>query len=245
VETLRAILGPDYVTGVAMETLIVAKGEQHPTDLADLRGKRLAIASETEEGRCLAEARVKALTGGDRIRARFMRQDFFEFDPTHKLLIVGNHKPALRNVDEAVRRRLLLIPFDAVIPPEVRDPDLAAKLRTEYPGILQWAIEGCLRWQAEGLRPPERVNAATQQYLDSADALGRFLEECCFRGPNETATKAGVYTRWKTWAEANGEYVTSQRRFNDRLATVTGLDAGRIGHGGRKSWLGLSLRPEA
>ena len=127
IETIRACMGPDYCGGVAMETLVVTTGDQHPTDVADLRGKRLAIAVETEEGRRLAESKVKQLTGGDRLRARFMRRDFFEFEPTHKLVIVGNHRPALRNVDEAMRRRLLLIPFEAVIPSEKRDPDLALK----------------------------------------------------------------------------------------------------------------------
>jgi putative DNA primase/helicase len=245
VETLRACLGPDYVTGVAMETLIVTKGEQHPTDLADLRGKRLAIASETEQGRYLAEAKVKALTGGDRMRARHMRKDFFEFDPTHKLLIVGNHRPALRNVDEAVRRRLLLIPFDAVIPPEARDSNLAEKLRAEYPQILKWMIDGCLEWQEMGLCPPDRVRAATRNYLESADAVGRWLEERCVRGPNKTVSKADAYASWKTWAESNGEYVESQRWLHDRLSARAGIDEGRLGHGGTKSWIGLGLCPEA
>ncbi len=143
IETVRGCLGHDYATGVAMETLIATHGEQHPTDLADLRGKRLAIATETEEGRRLAESKVKMLTGGDRIRARHMRQDFFEFNPTHKIVIVGNHRPALRNVDEAMRRRVLLIPFDVVIPPNERDPQLAEKLAAERPAILAWMIEGC------------------------------------------------------------------------------------------------------
>jgi putative DNA primase/helicase len=175
IETLRACLGPAYVTSVAMETLIVATGEQHPTDLADLRGKRLAIATETDEGRRLAEAKIKALTGRDRLRARYMRRDFFEFEPTHKLVIVGSHRPVLRNVDEAMRRRLLLIPFDAVIVAEARDPDLGEKLLAERPGILAWAIRGCLAWQAQGLRPPARVRAATDEYLETADAFGRWL----------------------------------------------------------------------
>ena len=136
-----------------METLIVTTGEQHPTDVADLRGKRLAIATETEEGRRLAESKVKQLTGGDRLRARYMRRDFFEFDPTHKLLIVGNHRPVLRNVDEAIKRRLLLVPFTATIPPEKRDPDLSVKLQAERPAILGWMLDGCLEWQRDGLNP--------------------------------------------------------------------------------------------
>src|SRR5262249_27888837 len=143
IDTVRGTLGNDYATGLAMETLIATGNDQHPTDVADLRSKRLAIATETEEGRRLAESKIKHLTGGDRIRARPMRQDFFEFDPTHKIVIVGNHRPALRNVDEAMRRRLILIPFDAVIPPEVRDPRLADKLATERPAILSWMLKGC------------------------------------------------------------------------------------------------------
>jgi putative DNA primase/helicase len=203
-ETVRAVLGPDYVTNVAMETLIVTKGEQHPTDLADLRGKRLAVAMETEEGRYLAESKVKALTGGDRLRARYMRQDFFEFAPTHKLLIVGNHKPALRSVDEAVRRRLLLIPFEAVIPAEARDPDLMRALDAERSAILAWMIHGSLDWQRVGLAPPARVRAATDRYFESADALGRWLEDCVILGANETATKAAAFQSWKAWRRRRG-----------------------------------------
>jgi putative DNA primase/helicase len=193
IETVRGCLGHDYATGVAMETLIVTAGEQHPTDLADLRGKRLAIATETDEGRRLAEAKVKALTGGDRIRARHMRRDFFEFEPTHKLVIVGNHRPVLRNVDEAMRRRLLLLPFTAVIAPEDRDVDLAEKLLAERPAILRWMIDGCLAWQEEGLDPPARVLAATEDYLETADAFGRWLDECCVIAPNATMTKAAAF----------------------------------------------------
>jgi putative DNA primase/helicase len=228
---------------VVMETLIITKGEQHPTDLADLRGKRLAVAVETEEGRYLAEAKVKTLTGGDRIRARHMRQDFFEFDPTHKLLIVGNHRPALRNVDEAVRRRLLLIPFTAVIPKKARDKELAAKLQAERPQILQWMIDGCLAWQKQGLAPPASVEAATTSYLESADAFGRWLEDCCVLAANESAPKSAVFARWKDWAEAAGEYVGTQRRLGDRLAGLPGIDEARA-TGGTRMWIGVGLRPK-
>jgi putative DNA primase/helicase len=106
-------------------------------------------------------------------------------------------------------------------------------------------IDGCIAWQAAGLNPPERVRVATQDYLESADAFGRWLEERCIRAPNETATKGEVFASWKAWAEANGEFVGSQRRLNDKLAAVPGLDEGRLGHGGRKAWLGLGLLSEA
>jgi putative DNA primase/helicase len=244
VETLRACLGPDYVTSVAMETLIVTAGEQHPTDLADLRGKRLAIATETDEGRRLAEAKVKALTGGDRIRARYMRRDFFEFAPTHKLLIVGNHRPVLRNVDEAMRRRLVLIPFDAVIPAEVRDPDLAEKLLAERPAILQWMIDGCRAWQQTGLCAPPLVQAATREYLETADAFARWVEECCVVGSSASMSRASAFASWRTWAEAAGEFVGSERRLVERLAQRPGIDEARLGKDRTRTWIGIGLHRE-
>jgi putative DNA primase/helicase len=243
-ETVRACLGHDYAMGVAMETLVATTGEQHPTDLADLRGKRLAVATETEEGRRLAEAKIKMLTGGDRIRARHMRRDFFEFAPTHKIVIVGNHRPALRNADEAMRRRLVLIPFDAVIPLDARDPKLAEKLAAEHPAILAWMIEGCRLWLERGLDPPTRVLAATDEYLASADAIARWVEERCVFGPNEFMTKAKAFESWKAWAEAAGEFVGTQRRLCERISGLPGVDEGRVGKARDKAFLGIGLRPE-
>lgn len=152
ISTVAGILN-DYARTAPIETFIVSTGEKHPTELAGLQGARLVSAIETEDGRRWAESKIKALTGGDKIAARFMRQDFFEFTPQFKLIVAGNHKPGLRSVDEAVRRRLNLIPFVVTIPENERDKDLGHKLKTEWPRILQWAIEGCLAWQRQGLRP--------------------------------------------------------------------------------------------
>jgi putative DNA primase/helicase len=124
-------------------------------------------AIETEEGRRWDEAKIKALTGGDRIAARFMRQDFFEYVPAFKLVIAGNHKPSLRSVDESIRRRFNLLPFTVTIPPEERDRDLPEKLKAEWPGILRWMIQGCLEWQRLGLAPPQAVRDATAAYAAS------------------------------------------------------------------------------
>jgi putative DNA primase/helicase len=239
VETVRGCLGHDYATGIALETLLVTHGEQHPTDLADLRGKRLAIAMETEEGRRLAEAKIKMLTGGDRIRARHMRRDFFEFDPTHKLVIVGNHKPGLRNVDEAMRRRLVLVPFDHVIPTEQRDPQLAAKLATELPAVLGWMLAGCRAWLERGLDPPARVQAATTDYLASADQVGRWMEECCVIGPTAYMTKGAAFESYKAWAGAAGERVESKRWLGERLRSTKGVDETK---NDAHRWLGIGLR---
>ena len=163
-----------------------AKGDRHPTDLAGLRGARFVSAIETEQGRRWNESKVKAITGGDRVSARFMRQDFFEYTPQFKLVIAGNHKPSIRNVDEAMRRRLHLIPFTVTIAPDKRDGKLTEKLLLERDGILAWAVAGCLRWQREGLQQPPAVVAATDEYFEAEDAVGEFLDEECFQSANGT-----------------------------------------------------------
>ena len=178
--TLTAILG-DYARVAGMETFTESHSDRHPTELAMLRGARIVTAQETEEGRRWAESRIKALTGGDPITARFMRQDFFTYTPQFKLLIAGNHKPGLRNIDEAIRRRFHLLPFTIRIPPECRDAKLFERLKAEWPAILAWAIRGCLAWQADGLRPPAAVIDATAEYFDDEDGFGRWLAECCVR----------------------------------------------------------------
>ena len=187
VSTLAAILG-DYATIAAMDMFMATTGDRHPTDMAGLRGARMVSSIETEQGRRWAESKLKALTGGDRITARFMRQDFFEFTPQFKLLVAGNHKPAIRNVDEAMRRRLHMIPFTVTIPPAKRDQRLQDRLLAERDGILAWAVQGCLEWQRVGLRPPAAVKAATDEYFEAEDALGRWMAEGCVRGANLTAT---------------------------------------------------------
>ena len=162
-----------------IETFTASHQDRHPTELARLRGARLVTSVETEEGRRWAESRIKSLTGGDKIAVHFMRQDFFEFTPQFKLVIAGNHKPGLRSVDEAIRRRLNLIPFTVTIPPAERDPDLAEKLKAEWPGILAWAIVGCLAWQRDGLAAPKAVTSATAAYLEAEDAVAAWIKERC------------------------------------------------------------------
>src|SRR4030095_9190084 len=170
VNTIAALMG-DYAKTAPIETFTETNSEHHPTDLAGLQGARLVSAVETEEDRRWAENKIKRLTGGDPISARFMRQDFFEYVPQFKLVVAGNHKPGLRSVDEATRRLLNLLPFTVTIPEAERDRELHEKLRTEWPGILGWAIEGCLNWQREGLNPPAIVSEATDDYLATEDLL--------------------------------------------------------------------------
>ena len=222
VNTVSGVMG-DYATTAPMETFIASQSDRHPTELAGLRGARLVTAQETEEVRRWAESKIKALTGGDPIAARFMRQDFFEYSPQFKLLIVGNHKPGLRGVDEAMRRRMNLIPFTVTIPSEERDEKLPEKLREEWPGILQWAIGGCAEWQGEGLAQPEAVRKATDDYLAAEDALAQWLAERCRLKSTFYTTLKDLFADWSKWAETAGEEPGSQKRFSQKLEARDGL----------------------
>jgi putative DNA primase/helicase len=218
VNTIANIFG-DYATIADMNTFIASSNERHPTDLAKLRGARLVVAQETQRGRRWDETKIKALTGGDRITARFMRQDFFDFTPTFKLFIAGNHKPRLNNVGEAIRRRLLLVPFTVQIPPDERDPDLPHKLEAEWPAILRWCVEGCLEWQRIGLAPPAVVRAATDAYFAEQDVVGQWLEDCTHdAGPLAFARVSALFGSWKTWCEDRNIKPGSSAGFADTLA---------------------------
>jgi len=207
----------DYHVGSTIETFSASKFDRHPTELAKLKGARLVTASETEEGRRWAEARIKELTGGDIINARFMRQDFFSFYPQFKLLFTGNHMPTLRVVNNAIVRRFNRIPFSVTIPADQINKNLAAELKQEAPGILAWMIEGCLEWQKIGLCPPKVVTDATDSYLESQDVLGEWLEECCVRDAQGWVSTRDLFNLWKLWAEARQEHVGSVKSFSARL----------------------------
>lgn len=237
--TLASVLG-DYATTAPIETFIASNTERHPTDLAGLMGARLVTAVETEQGRRWAEAKIKAITGGDRVKARFMRQDFFEFTPQFKLLTVGNHKPGLRSVDEAMRRRMNLLPFTVTIPAAERDPYLSERLRAEWPGILAWAIQGCLAWQRNGLQPPAAVRAATDDYLSAEDALGTWLEERCHTTEAAWESAGRLFADWTGWANRAGEFVGSQKQFSQKL-----LDRGYgpAKRNGVRGFSGLATKP--
>jgi putative DNA primase/helicase len=213
---LNALTGilKDYATTAAMDAFTHSHGDKHPTDLAMLRGARLVTASETEEGRAWAEARIKALTGGDPITARFMRQDFFTFVPSFKLTVVGNHQPVLRNVDDAARRRFNIVPF--VRKPETPDKRLEEKLKTEWPGILRWMIDGCLDWQKNGLVRPESVNAATNDYFSEQDVFRQWLDDECDVEPGNDykwETTAELFASWTSYAKAAGELPGTLKTF--------------------------------
>lgn len=206
--TISGILR-DYVAAAAMDTFMASFADKHSTDLAMLRGARLVTASETEAGRAWAESRLKQITGGDPITARFMRRDNFTFLPQFKLTIIGNHKPALRNVDEAARRRLNIVAFQHQ--PARKDPDLPAKLEAEAPGILAWLIDGCRDWQANGLLRPEVVTEATAEYFEAQDHFGRWLAEACILDPTLATKPSILLGSFLQWCQANGEPTTDNR----------------------------------
>ena len=216
--TVAGIMG-DYHRAAPIETFTASIGDRHPTDLAGLRGARLVTATEMEEGRRWAEAKIKQLTGGDMIAARFMRQDFFEYRPAFKLVVAGNHRPSLRSVDEAIRRRFHLIPFSVTIPADERDAELADKLKREWPGILKWMIGGCLEWQEKRLRTPCAVIEATEAYLSAEDAIGAWIEDKCERDPNVWTPSAHLFASWSAWATAAGEHVGTKKKLTQALET--------------------------
>jgi putative DNA primase/helicase len=230
VNTLRESMG-DYAVSTPAETFLASTVERHPTELARLRGARLVVASEINEGQRWNEARIKNLTGGDPVDARFMRGDFFQYKPQFKLLIIGNHQPALSSVDEAIRRRMNLLPFTVVIPKPLRDKQLSAKLREEQPAILRWAIDGCLEWQRIGLDPPQCVQDATEDYLSGQNLFEQWRSDCCERDITVSTSATALYHSWRDWATIRGEFVGSQKRFSQTL-----IERGWKRHHGRTGW---------
>jgi putative DNA primase/helicase len=195
-------------------------------------------AVETEEGKRLAEVKIKQLTGGDTVTARFLFQEFFEFRPLFKLFLATNHKPEIRGTDHAIWRRIRLIPFDVTFAPSQQDKALTEKLRAELPGILAWAVQGCIQWQRDGLSLPDEVRTATAAYREEMDALAAFLADCCTIHPEAQVTANDLGTAYQSWCEANGEKplksIALGKRLRERGFTPTRSPRTR-------GWRGLGL----
>jgi putative DNA primase/helicase len=244
--TLLALLGP-YGIKAAPTLLLSSQGERHPTEKADLFGKRVVVAIETEADRYFSEVTVKELTGGDTIRARRMHEDFFEFPPTHKLWLATNHPPRVRGTDHAIWSRLKLVPFHVTI--DEPDTALPEALLTELPGILAWAVRGCLAWQAMGLEEPGEVRDETSAYREAQDILQAFLEEYCLCTPGtepDAATSQHVrlkgselYQRYSGWCRDQGEGPLSANAFG-RALTNKGYQSRRSGG---TCYYGLAWKP--
>ena len=225
----------------APDLLMADKNRRHPTEQADLFSKRLVICQETGDGRRFDEALVKRLTGGDGIRVRRMHEDFWEFEPTHKLWLSTNHKPEIKGTDYAIWRRIRLIPFTVKFTDDGearKDPEMEVKLTVELPGILAWAVQGCLAWQREGLIAPEAVKTATESYRQQMDAMAGFIDECCVVQKNAKVKATDLYIAYTNWCEQSGEYSESQRKFGMRLSERGFL---REKTNGCNWWLGIGL----
>jgi putative DNA primase/helicase len=240
-EILQDLLG-DYAIVVSPELILVRRHGGIPNDIARLRGVRAAFMNETSQGSRFDESKLKDLTGGDTLTGRFLHQEFFDFPPTHKIVIRGNHKPVIAGTDDGIWRRLRLVPFLVSIPPEEQDHQLIDKLRGELPGILRWAVEGCLEWQLEGLKPPAVILDAVREYREESDTLGRFIGEHC-DARKLAQVKSGIFfQRYQQFAETAGERWIPHKDLPQEMRR-RGFEYKRAKDGGL--YLGIELTTES
>lgn len=235
--TLAGILG-DYAAVAPLGMFATTSGERHPTELAMLRGARLVVASETNAGQAWDESRLKSLSGGDHVSARFMHGNHFTYRPTFKLLFAGNHRPDIRNVDAAMRRRLHIIPFTHK--PTRPDGELEDKLRAEWPGILAWMVAGCALWRAQGLQPPPSVMEHTDDYFADQDSVGTWLETATVADPDAFTSTTDLFASWRVYAERQHEFIGTPRRLSGALES-RGMPRKR-GTAGARGFAGLRLK---
>ena len=240
--TFLSLMG-DYAHKAPPDLLMLRQGETHPTERALLHGIRFAPVIETREGRRLDEVMLKELTGGDMVVARRMREDFWQFSPTHHLWVATNHKPIIRGTDWGVWSRFRLVPFLVTIEMAEQDPSLADKLKSEWPGILAWGVRGSLPWQSDGLMEPPEVWRATSAYRDEMDTLGGFLAERTELLENARCTAKTLYESYQAWAKANGERTITKTAFGLTLQE-RGFLPGR-GAKGIRLWRGHRLLDES
>lgn len=238
-QAMSHVLG-EYAMSTPTETLLVKRRGAIPNDVARLKGARFVIACEADAENRLAESLIKQMTGGDTISARFLHQEWFEFEPTHKVFFGTNHKPMIKGTDYAIWRRIRLVPFTITIPEEERDKSLPDKLKAEASGILAWAVQGCLEWQRRGLGAPEEVKAATDDYREEMDVLGEFLKDRCQVSPDAKVSSRDLFEAYSAWCEANGQEPVGQRAFISTLKEK-GFKRGRVGHVGVRGWIGVEL----
>lgn len=236
--TLMNLMG-DYAIATPTETFMKRNGDQISNDIARLRGTRIVTTTEAEQGRRLSEPLIKQITGNDRMTARFLYGEFFDFVPTFKIFMATNHKPMIRGTDFGIWRRIKLIPFTVTIPKEKQDRMLEEKLRSERPGILNWLMEGCRKWREEGLKAPEEIAAATEEYRGEMDVLGNFLRECCVMSPGVSIRARELFRAYQEWCDENNERACSERFLGLRLKEL-GLE--RIRSAEARYWTGITMK---
>ena len=224
-----------------MEMFMKGRESRIPNDIARVRGRRLVITTELEEDMLLAESFIKQITGGDSVAARFLYNEWFEFVPQFKLWIAANHKPVIRGDDFAIWRRIHLVPFLVEIPFDRRDPKLAEKLRSEYPGIMRWAVEGCIEWQRTGLNPPAEILSATKAYQAAMDVFNEWITERCDLGPDLQTPAGKLYDDYVKWFQSEGHRPVNVKAFACRLGNK-GIHRKRVKTG--IVYVGIGLREE-
>jgi len=226
----------DYALDLPAEVLMTQRNPGHPTELAQLRGIRIAISGEIERGSHWAEARINRLTGEETLTARVMRGDPFTFRQTQKHLVVGNHKPRLDGSDPALVRRFVLIPFDAVFAAGQRDMTMLDKLKAEAPGVLAWIVQGSVEWFNNGLQIPVKISNSSADYMEENDDIGTWMSECCAMESSEPLAKAAdLYESYQTWVRARGQHPVSLPLWAKRLKTdpkITSRKSGSIRYEG-------------
>ena len=237
------VLG-SYARPSAPGLLLTSRHDRHPTEIADLKGARFVWSVEVGEGRRLAEETVKRLTAERTLNTRRMREDFSEFQASHKLFIAMNHKPTIRGGDHAIWRRLKLILFNVTIPDVDQDKQLDEKLRAERAGILNWLLAGCLDWQRFGFSEPPEVTDATLTYRIEQDMIARFIDDLCTTGSTRIAAAAQLFNAWVKWCAENHEQPGSTTAFGNRLREQ-GYVSGQATTGARlRTWSGIGLRAQ-
>lgn len=231
----------DYAANTPFDTFDSSSKSQTGNELARLKGKRLLIAVEAENERTLAEARVKSVTGGDRITCRFLYGEFFEYTPEFKIWLAVNHKPIIRGTDHGMWRRICLLPFLASFKGQADDKMLRDLLVTELPGVLAWAVRGLIKWADGGLQIPEKLQEATRVYRIEMDVVAQFLDECCEMDEKGSATTKDLYNRYSYWSKDYGERVLTHRSFSLELAR-RGFK--KVKANSQIKWVGLRLKPE-
>jgi putative DNA primase/helicase len=241
-ETLSFVMG-DFAKNTPIQTFLLKKNETIANDLAALKGARFVTASEPEVNQTLAEAAIKQVTGGDKVSCRFLYREWFEYVPSYKVFISTNHRLRIRGTDHAIWRRIREIPFTVRIPKAIQDKHLLEKLKAEAPGILNWALEGCLMWQSQGLDAPEAVVAATADYRNEQDLIGSFLIDCCLLDPRLSVTAADFRYTYTTWCEDNGEKPLSAKAVGALLRERGCTPNPKVK--GQRGWNGIGLVEKA
>jgi putative DNA primase/helicase len=242
-ETVKEVLG-DYGQQMPFETLLEKRYAGIPNDVARLDGARFVLASESKDGDRFNEQLVKQLTGGDTMTARFLHAEFFDFRPQCTVWLRTNHRPVVRGTDDAIWRRFLMVPFEVQIPEDERDDSLPQQLLAELPGVLAWAVEGCLAWQRQGLAPPAEVQAATDAYRNDSDVMGTFFEECCTLRPDARVMGGQLFDTYRNWSR-DAELVTMSKVSFGKKMKERGFEQIRMGEQSARGWAGLTHKDAA